>query len=302
VSALALSPAPGSQGPGPTPARILEALDLALVRRSAGMLPGEHRAPGVGSGTELAQLRVYQPGDDVRQLDPAASARTGVPHVRLHVPERLMTAWIVLDVSPSMAFGTALRLKSDVAAGAATVLARLAVRRGGRAGLVLCGGPDELVIAPRSGRRASATIERAIGEGVVADGAGDDGSLARALERLSRLARSPGMVAVVSDFRTEARWARPLRALGQRHSLIAVDVRDPRETSLPSAGVLRLVDPESGRQVEADTRDAALRERYAERERERRGVVREELRRAGAELVELTTGDPWLEQLGRRLR
>lgn len=302
MSALALSPAPGSQGPGPTPARILEALDLALVRRSAGMLPGEHRAPGVGSGTELAQLRVYQPGDDVRQLDPAASARTGVPHVRLHVPERLMTAWIVLDVSPSMAFGTALRLKSDVAAGAATVLARLAVRRGGRAGLVLCGGPDELVIAPRSGRRASATIERAIGEGVVADGAGDDGSLARALERLSRLARSPGMVAVVSDFRTEARWARPLRALGQRHSLIAVDVRDPRETSLPSAGVLRLIDPESGRQVEADTRDAALRERYAERERERRGVVREELRRAGAELVELTTGDPWLEQLGRRLR
>jgi len=302
VSALALSPAPGSQGPGPTPARILEALDLALVRRSAGTLPGEHRAPGVGSGTELAQLRVYQPGDDVRQLDPAASARTGVPHVRLHVPERLMTAWIVLDVSPSMAFGTALRLKSDVAAGAATVLARLAVRRGGRAGLVLCGGPDELVIAPRSGRRASATIERAIGEGVVADGAGDDGSLARALERLSRLARSPGMVAVVSDFRTEARWARPLRALGQRHSLIAVDVSDPREASLPSAGVLRLVDPESGRQVEADTRDAALRERYAERERERRGVVREELRRAGAEIVELTTGDPWLEQLGRRLR
>jgi uncharacterized protein (DUF58 family) len=302
VTTLALSPAPGSQGPGPTPSRILEALDLALVRRSAGVLPGEHRAPGVGSGTELAQLRVYQPGDDVRQLDPAASARTGVPHVRLHVPERLMTAWIVLDVSPSMAFGTGLRLKSDVAAGAATVLARLAVRRGGRAGLVLCGGPDELLIAPRSGRRATAVIEHAIGEGVVADGAGDDGSLARALGRVSRLARSPGMVAVVSDFRAEAGWARPLRALGQRHSLIAVEVSDPREASIPSAGVLRLVDPESGAQVEADTRDAALRERYAERERQRRGTVREALRTAGAEIVELTTGDPWLEQLGRRLR
>ena len=302
MTALALSPAPGSQGPGPTPSRILEALDLALVRRSAGVLPGEHRAPGVGSGTELAQLRVYQPGDDVRQLDAAASARTGVPHVRLHVPERLMTAWIVLDVSPSMAFGTGLRLKSDVAAGAATVLARLAVRRGGRAGLVLCGGSDELLLAPRSGRRASAAIEHTIGEGVVADGAGDDHSLARALRRLSRLARSPGMVAVVSDFRTEAGWARPLRALGQRHSLVAVDVSDPREASLPSAGVLRLVDPESGTQVEADTRDATLRERYAERERQRREAVRDQLRAAGAEIVELTTGDPWLEQLGRRLR
>jgi uncharacterized protein (DUF58 family) len=302
VSPLALTPAPGSQGFGPTPSRILEALDLALVRRTAGMLPGEHRAPGVGAGTELAQLRVYQPGDDVRQLDPAASARTGQPHVRLHVPERLMTAWIVLDVSPSMAFGTGLRLKSDVAAGAASVLARLAVRRGGRAGLVLCGGREELFIPPRSGRRASAAIEHAAREGVVADGDGDDASLARALGRLSRLARSPGMVAVVSDFRAEEGWARPLRALGSRHSLVAVEVSDPREASLPSAGVLRLVDPESGAQVEADTRDAALRERYAEHERQRRAAVRDGLRGAGAEVVELSTGGPWLEQLGRRLR
>jgi uncharacterized protein (DUF58 family) len=302
VSPLELSPAPGSQGFGPTPSRILEALDLALVRRTAGMLPGEHRAPGVGAGTELAQLRVYQPGDDVRQLDPAASARTGVPHVRLHVPERLMTAWIVLDVSPSMAFGTGLRLKSDVGAGAAAVLARLAVRRGGRAGLVLCGGRDELFIRPRSGRRASAAIEHAVREGVIADGAGDDGSLRRALGRLSRLARSPGMVAIVSDFRAEGGWAQPLRALGQRHSLVAVEVSDPREASLPSTGVLRLVDPESGTQIEADTRDAALRERYAERERQRRSNVHEELRAAGAEIVDLTTGEPWLEQLGRRLR
>jgi uncharacterized protein (DUF58 family) len=302
VSTLALSPAPGGQGFGPTPSRIIEALDLALVRRAAGTLPGEHRAPGVGAGTELAQLRVYQPGDDVRQLDPAASARTGVPHVRLHVPERLMTAWIVLDVSPSMAFGTGLRLKSDVAAGAATVLGRLAVRRGGRAGLVLCGGGHELFIRPRSGRRASAAIQHAVSEGVVGDGAGDDGSLARALGRLSRLARSPGMVAVISDFREGSGWARPLRALGQRHSLVAVEVSDPREASLPSAGVLRLVDPESGTQVEADTRDAALRERYAEGERQRRSAVRDELRAAGAEIVELTTGGPWLEQLGRRLR
>jgi len=302
VTALALSPPPGSQGPGPMPAHVLKASELALVRRAAGMLPGEHRAPGVGLGTELAQLRVYQPGDDVRQLDPAASARTGVPHVRLHVPERLMTAWIVLDVSPSMAFGTGLRLKSDVAAGAATVLGRLAVRRGGRAGLVVCGGRDELLLRPRSGRRAAAAIEHAIGAGVVEDGAGDDDSLGRALGRVSRLARAPGMVAVISDFRAARGWARPLRALQQRHSLIAVEVCDPREQVLPDVGVLRLVDPESGTQVEADTRDAALRERYEQGERERRAGVREELRTAGAEHVVLDTDSPWLQELGRRLR
>jgi uncharacterized protein (DUF58 family) len=302
VTELALSPAPGSQGPGPMPAHILKASELALVKRAAGMLPGEHRAPGAGVGTELAQLRVYQPGDDVRQLDPAASARTGVPHVRLQVPERLMTAWIVLDVSPSMAFGTGARLKSDVAAGAATVLARLAVRRGGRAGLVLCGGRDELMLRPRSGRGASAAIEHAIGAGVVADGAGDDDSLARALGRVSRLARAPGLVAVVSDFRAASGWARPLRALHQRHSLVAVEVCDPREQELPDVGVLRLVDPESGTQVEADTRDAALRERYQTGEQERRAGVRDELRAAGAEHVVLDTDSPWLKQLGRRLR
>jgi uncharacterized protein (DUF58 family) len=281
---------------------VLKASELALVKRAAGMLPGEHRAPGAGLGTELAQLRVYQPGDDVRQLDPAASARTGVPHVRLQVPERLMTAWIVLDVSPSMAFGTGVRLKSDVAAGAATALARLAVRRGGRAGLVLCGGSDEVVLRPRGGRRASAAIEQAIGAGVIEDGAGDDESLARALGRVSRLARAPGLVAVVSDFRAERGWARPLRALHQRHSLIAVEICDPREQRLPDVGVLRLVDPESGAQVEADTRDAALRERYEKGEQGRRAAVRDELRAAGAEHVVLDTDSPWLQELGRRLR
>ena len=158
------------------------------------------------------------------------------------------------------------------------------------------------MIPARAGRRASAAIEHAVREGVVEDGAGDDASLGRALSRLNRLARSPGMVAVVSDFRADGGWARPLRALGHRHSLVAVEVSDPREASLPSAGVLRLVDPESGREVEADTRDGALRKLYAEREQQRRGAVRDGLRTAGAEIVNLTTGDPWLEQLGRRLR
>jgi uncharacterized protein (DUF58 family) len=301
VSGLALAPPPGSQGPGPTPSRLIEALDLALVRRAAGTIPGEHKSPGAGLGTELAQLREYQPGDDVRQLDAAASARMGAPHVRLQVPERLMTCWIVLDVSPSMAFGTGARLKSDVAAGVATVLGRLAVRRGGRAGLVLCGGESESVLPPRSGRRASAGIERAVRAGVVPDRRGDPESLGRALARVRRLARVPGLLAVVSDFRSEG-WEASLRALGQRHSLVAVDIRDPREEALPAVGTLRLVDPESGVEVEANTRDERLRRRYAEQEQARRASLRDALRAASAEQLVLTTDSPWLEDLGRRLR
>jgi uncharacterized protein (DUF58 family) len=300
VTSPALAPPPGAQGPGAMPSRVIQALDLALVRRASGVIPGEHRSPGVGIGTELAQLREYQPGDDVRQLDAAASARTGTPHVRLQVPERLMTAWIVLDVSPSMGFGTGTRLKSDVAAGVATVLARLGVRRGGRAGLVLCGGAGETVLPPRGGRRAAAAIERAVASGVVPDRGGDQRSLARALTRVRRLARAPGLVAVVSDFRAED-WARSLRALGQRHSLVAVEIHDPREAELPAAGLLRLVDPESGAELEIDTRDKRLRRRYAERERERRAAVRDDLRAAGAEHLVLGTEGAWLRRLARRL-
>ncbi|CAA9505851.1 MAG: hypothetical protein PA3071, partial [uncultured Solirubrobacteraceae bacterium] len=132
---------PGRQGPGHVAPRLVEALDLAVAKRAAGLLPGDRPAAGAGAGTELAQIRPYQVGDDVRQLDPAAFARTGEPHVRLQVPERVLTTWLVVDQSPSMAFGSADRLKSDVAEGVVEVLGRLAVRRGGRIGLVACGAP-----------------------------------------------------------------------------------------------------------------------------------------------------------------
>ena len=119
-------------------------------------------------------------------------------------------------------------------------------------------------------------------------------------QRVRRLARFPGLVAVVSDFRAEG-WARPLRVLGHRHSLVAVEIRDPREEVLPAVGTLRLVDPESGAEVEADTRDERLRRRYAEREQARRATLRDALRSASAEHLVLSTDSPWLEQLGRRL-
>src|SRR4051794_26314036 len=109
---------------------------------AGGALPGDKRAAGVGAGTELAQLRPYEVGDDVRQIDPSATARAGEPYVRVHVPERTLTTWVAVDVSPSMAFGTAMRLKTDVAEGVALVIARLAVRRAGRVALMTFGaGP-----------------------------------------------------------------------------------------------------------------------------------------------------------------
>src|SRR3954453_22330576 len=133
---------------------LVETLDLVLARRASGALPGERRAAGRGTGTELAQIRPYQFGDDVRRIDPAASARTGHPHVRDHVPERTLTTWMLIDVSASMAFGTAHRLKSDVAEGVALVLGPLAVRRAGRIGLLTYGAPTAPQLPPSGGRPA----------------------------------------------------------------------------------------------------------------------------------------------------
>lgn len=293
---------PARQGPGPMPGAAVAALDVAFVRRAAGQFPGELLSFGVGTGTELAQLRPYQVGDDVRQLDPAASARTGEPHVREHVPERSLTTWVALDVSASMAFGTAERLKADVAEGVVRVLARLAVRRGGRIALLSFGATTVRMLPPRSGRGALGRVARVLDEGVSVDGAPVPGALSDALRHVRKLARQPGLVAIVSDFREESEWPRALSALVARHQVLAVEVLDRREIALPDAGLLVVVDPETGEQVEADTSSPELRRAFAAAERARREQLATTLRRAGARHVVLDTGEDWLRALGQGLR
>ena len=284
------------------PGAFIEALDLAVARRTSRALPGERRAPAVGAGTELAQLRPYQLGDDVRHLDAAASARTGEPHVRLHVPERSLTTWVVLDLSPSMAFGTARRLKADVAQGVALVLGRLAVRQGGGLAGIGFGAGDLRFLPPRSSRAALSALRRMLSEGVAPDGHSDPHALSRALGRVGMIARLPGLVAIVSDFRDQQDWLHPLGLLRARHSVLAVEVSDPREAELPSVGRLAVVDPETGELLQVDTSRRRVRERFAALERERRETVARELSRLRVDHVALSTGEDWLRELGRRLR
>lgn len=283
------------------PGAVLGPLELEMARRASSPLSGDRPAPGVGQGTEIAQLRPYQPGDDVRRLDPAATARTGEPHVRLQVPERQLTTWMVLDLSASMAFGTADRLKSDVAEGAALVLGRIATRRGGRLGVVTCGGEHDRRLPPRGGRTGYVALTRVLEEGLGPDGSGQDDVLTTALGRTGRLASRTGLVCVISDFRGPRTWRRAITSLGHRHSILAVEVRDPREGSLPDVGHLSLIDPETGRHLRVDSSDRRLRERYEASERSQREQVAEDLRRAGARHVVLRTDRPWLRDLGREL-
>ena len=291
---------PASPGPGPLPEALLRALDLKIGRRIDGLLAGEHRTAAIGVGTELAQIREWEPSDDVRRIDWNATARSGQVQVRVDVAERALTSWVLLDVSPSMRFGTADRRKWDVAEGAAVAIGHLASRRGNRIGVTTFGGSESMMLRPRQGRVGLLGVLLAVRRDPETERVGPT-SIGTALTQVARIARQRSMAVIVSDFRGPRDWRAPLLHLASRHAVIAVEVRDPREQELPPVGRMAMVDPESGARIEVDTADRRLRERFALAARDDRGAVATALRRAGAEHVVLSTSGAWARQLGRRL-
>src|SRR4051812_31871899 len=272
---------PDKPGPGPVPPQVLRSLDLAVMKRIESLVPGEHLTPQVGSGTALAMIRPYFPGDDVRHIDWNATARLREPHVRVHVGERALTAWLVLDVSASMAFGTADRRKADVAEGVSLAVGHVATRRGNRLGVMAFGGGEARIMRPRQGRLGLLALLaelRREGEG---EGAGAT-SLGTALQKVAALSRQRGLIVVVSDFRGPQDWEGPIRSLRGRHGVMAVEIRDPREQELTPMGDVWVMDPETGRQVAVNTTRRKVRERFAAAAAQEREEVASALRRAGA--------------------
>jgi uncharacterized protein (DUF58 family) len=301
LRALRSEPTAARPGPGPLPDALLRALELSIGRRMEGLLAGDYRSTLLGDGTELAQVRPYVPGDDVRRIDWNVTARTDITHVRVHLAERVLVTWLVLDTSPSMAFGTAERRKADVAEGVAIAVGHVATRRGNRLGFVTFGDAEPRTLPPRQGRMGLIGLLNALRqEG--GDGRVGATSLGEALRRTGALARQRSVAVVVSDFRGPLDWRRPLLEIAGRHDLIAIEIRDPREQELPNAGVLWLVDPETGRQVRADTRSARLRSRFAAAAAAERAEVARTLAAAGARHVILSTSGDWLRSLAMFLR
>jgi uncharacterized protein (DUF58 family) len=298
---LARGRTPARPGPGRTPEALLRALDLTVGRRIRGLVPGEYRAHDLGGGTELAQVRPYEPGDDIRRMDWNVTARTTIPHVRVHVPERALTAWLLLDVSPSMTFGTADRRKADVAEGVAVAIGHLATQRGNRLGVVTFGGSRDRRIPPAAGRSGLLGMLLAARVDAVEEGTGAT-SPADALRIANAAAPRGGLVILVSDFRGPRDWRGPLAALAARHHVIAIEIDDPRETDLPDVGELTLVDAETGREVRVDTSSPRLRDRFASAARDERATVATDLRRLGVDHIVLSTAGDWLRTLAGELR
>jgi uncharacterized protein (DUF58 family) len=301
LGALGVEPTLERPGPGPLPEPLLRALELTIGRRVDGLLAGDHRSSLLGRGTELAQVRPYVPGDDVRLIDWNVTARTGEPHVRVHLAERVLVTWIALDASPSMSFGTAERRKADVALGVALALGHAASVRGNRVGMLGFGGSEERVVPPRQGRAGLVGLLLALRDAHEPSSEAGSG-LSESLGRLAAAARQRALVTIVSDFRGPLDWQRAVLELAGRHEVLAVEIRDPREQELVPAGVLHLVDTETGRRLRVDTDDARLRARFAEAAaRERRGVA-DALASAGVAHVVLDTEGDWLRELAGFLR
>jgi uncharacterized protein (DUF58 family) len=291
---------PARPGPGPIADDLVRRLEIALTRRAGGRLTGDHRGHGLGDGLEIDRIRPYQPGDDVRRIDWNATARSLVPQVREDVPDRQLTAWLLLDTSPSMHFGTADRRKADVAEGAALVVGRFVSRRSDRLGVITFGDGHERISPPAGGRNGMLSLIRAL-HVPTADEGGGSTTMARALATVAASRTYGGLVTIISDFRGPLGWRPALTAVAGRHTVLAIEIVDPREEALVDVGELTLVDPETGRSLRVDTSDRTLREAFAVGASAERAAIATEFRRLAIRHIRLTTQGSWLASLARDL-
>jgi uncharacterized protein (DUF58 family) len=274
------------------PERILQRLDWQVIRRLDGLLQGDYRSLFHGSGLDFAALRTYQFGDDVRAIDWNVTARMDEPYVREYHEDREITAWFLLDLSPSVDFGSVgvEREKRTVLLDFVTTLARLLTRRGNRVGAMLYGGEATVTIPARSGRvQVLRLIEELLRQPRLEAAPFTD--LGPLLDNANRRIRRRSLVILVSDFIGVPGWERSLELMNRRHELLAVRLVDPREIELPNVGPVLMDDAETGEQLYVDTADPGFRKRFREAADQREIAVSSAFRRSGVEAVTLSTDD-----------
>src|SRR3954454_4451861 len=319
-------------GPALTPESVLSRLEWRVIRPLDGRLQGNYRTLFRGDGVDVVDLREYQPGDDLRHIDWNVTARTDTPHVRRYLEDRDVTAWLLLDRSPSMGFGPVDRSKHVVLVEIAATVAQLLSRSGNRVGAVLFDAQVDEIVPPGSGRRQvlriisrlldtpssgpeagpaprgrslrsawppgtwrSSRSSRAAGAGVGRRMT----ALAVPLRAAQGIARRRSMVVIVSDFITEPGWERPLTQLAARHDVVALRVLDRREFDLPNVGMIYVEDAETGEQIFVDSDDPEFQRRLRAAADERQGALVAAARTAGVELFTVTTDEDLVRALAR---
>ena len=282
----------------PTSEAVLRRLEWTVLRRLDGVLHGDYRTLFRGFGVDLADLREYEYHDDVRHIDWNVTARLQTPYVRVYNEEREVTAWFLLDLSPSVDFGSQNIKKRAVSTELVAVLARLLSRHGNRVGAMFYGGSVDTVIPARTGRRQVLHILHKIlarPELPRSEATNLQDFLATAFQIIPR--RS--LVFIVSDFISTPGWAKPLAQLARRHEVVAVRLYDHLERELPDLGLLVMQDAETGEQIFVDTHDRKFRKRFAAIAERRENELRGAFRQAGVDALELATDDDLMDAVLR---
>jgi uncharacterized protein (DUF58 family) len=272
------------------------------VLRRLGFHPGgDERSSLRGAGIEYSDVREYQAGDDPRTIEWNVTARSDRPFVRESLPDRGLDAWLLIDVTRSLDWGTARCLKRQLAVEFAATAGRLLSGRGNRVGALLFDERVRAILPPSSGRTALLQLIARV-QRESQSPAGGTTDLARAMTEAGRLIRRRSLLIVMSDFMSADGWQRPLTTLAVRHEVVAVWITDPRERDIPDVGVVTFEDPEGGQQILVDTRDARLRARFQAAADEQREAIRTDLHGARAAVAELSTAAELVPQLIRFLK
>lgn len=284
------------------------ALDLRVRRRVDSLMAGDHEGLRLGVGTEREELARYQPGDDVRRIDWNITARAGEPHVWRPRADNRLDTQVLVDMTPSMAFGTVADEKAELAARIVAAIGLLTDAPGNTLGMATFGPDGVRWYRPERARLAGSRAARTLTFGGARSGAGSP-TLAGALAAFGARRGGPGLRVVVSDFlepngadEAPFDWQVPLRRLAARHDVVAAEILDPRELDLPNVGAVTLVDPESGRQRQVWTSDAGLRRRYREAAAAHRSAVAAAIAASGADHLRASTAGDWVRDLAKFLR
>lgn len=283
-----------------TPERVLQRLDWHVIRRLDGLLQGNYRSLFYGFGVDFADLREYQAEDDIRYIDWNVTARMQTPYVRQYTEDREVSAWFLLDMSPSVDFGTAREdgEKRSVLIDLVTVLARLLTRHGNRVGAMIFGNGIQQSIPARGGRiQVLRLINEMLKQPRLSHVPVTD--LRSVLRAALNAIKRRSLVFVVSDFISTPGWESPLSLLNQRHEVIAIRLTDPAEMELPDVGVMVMEDAETGEQLYVDTRDKKFRNNFHTAMQQREENLKQAFKRAGVDMLTLSTSDDMVRSIVR---
>ena len=281
-----------------TPERVLQRLDWKVIHRLDGVLQGDYRSIFYGQGLDLADLREYQFGDDIRHIDWNVTARLNAPYVRQFIEDREITAWFLLDLSPSVDFGTVQTLKRNMLIDFVATLARLLTRHGNRVGAILYDSRVERVIPAAGGRpqvlRIINDLQRTppLPRAPLTD-------LNKLLQAAYQAIKRRSLIFVISDFISAPGWDKPLGNLSRRHEVLCVRLTDPRERELPDIGMVVMEDSETGEQLYIDTHDKKFRERFRQAADRREENLKTIFNRVGIDLLPLSTEDDLVKAIVR---